>query len=107
MAPLPGYVCLVAKRHVREPFELPDAERRAFWDGVDSVAAALVANLHPRNLNYEIHGNVLPHLHVHVFPRWPGDRFEGRPIDAREALPRTDEDRRAIAHALETLHTSN
>jgi diadenosine tetraphosphate (Ap4A) HIT family hydrolase len=32
-------------------------------------------------LNLEIHGNTLPHLHVHVFPRYIGDRFERGPID--------------------------
>jgi diadenosine tetraphosphate (Ap4A) HIT family hydrolase len=69
--PLPGYVCLVAKRHVREPFELPDSERRAFWDAVDRVASALNATLRPEKLNYEIHGNTIPHLHLHLFPWGP------------------------------------
>ena len=103
LTPLPGYVCVVAKSHVREPFELAEAERRAFWDDVDRVAAVIAASLHPKKLNYEIHGNVLPHLHVHVFPRWPGDRFEGRPIDPREARPRTEEDRAATVQALKSL----
>jgi len=39
-APVPGYVVVVAKRHVREPFELPASERREFWDAVDLVASA-------------------------------------------------------------------
>jgi diadenosine tetraphosphate (Ap4A) HIT family hydrolase len=38
-------------------------------------------------LNWEIHGNTIPHLHAHLFPRYVGDRFEGRPIDAREVEP--------------------
>jgi diadenosine tetraphosphate (Ap4A) HIT family hydrolase len=32
-------------------------------------------------LNYEIHGNTLPHLHMHFFPRYAGDQFEGRAIE--------------------------
>lgn len=51
--PVPGYVCLVAKRHVREPFELPEPEREAFWRDVDRVAALLSAGLRPDKLNYE------------------------------------------------------
>ena len=104
-APLPGYVCLIAKRHVREPFELPDAERRAFWDAVDRVAAALAARLEPKpvKLNYEIHGNTIPHLHLHLFPRTAGDRFEGRPIDGRESVPRSDEELEAVRRALRGL----
>ena len=76
-APLPGYLCLVAKRHVREPYQLPDAERRAWWDVVDLVAREVDGALSPDKLNYEIHGNTIPHLHLHLFPRRPGDR--GRP----------------------------
>lgn len=40
--------------------------------------------MRPIKINYEIHGNTLPHLHVHVFPRYAGDPFEGRPIDPRQ-----------------------
>jgi diadenosine tetraphosphate (Ap4A) HIT family hydrolase len=36
-------------------------------------------------LNYEIHGNSLPHLHMHFFPRYRGDQFEGQPIDPKAA----------------------
>jgi diadenosine tetraphosphate (Ap4A) HIT family hydrolase len=34
-------------------------------------------------MNYEIHGNTIPHLHLHLFPRFAGDPFQGRPIDGR------------------------
>ena len=34
-------------------------------------------------LIYEIHGNTIPHLHVHLFPRYKGDLFENRPINPR------------------------
>lgn len=107
MTPLPGYVCLVAKRHVREPFELPDSERRAFWDDVDRVASVLSASLRPDKLNYEIHGNTIPHLHLHLFPRWRGDRFAGQPIDGSAVAARTADDRAAIDQALRSLRPSN
>ncbi len=103
LTPLPRYVCLVARRHAVEPFELPVAERSAFWEDVNRVAAALNRGLRPVKLNYEIHGNTLPHLHLHVFPRQPGDRFEGRPINGAEALPRGSEDVAAILAALAPL----
>jgi diadenosine tetraphosphate (Ap4A) HIT family hydrolase len=89
LAPLPGYVCIVAKTHAVEPFELPPAERAAFWEDVNRVAQAVHRELLPVKLNYEIHGNTLPHLHLHLFPRQPGDRFEGRPIDGDDGVPRT------------------
>ncbi len=55
----------------------------ATW--VLKVSAAIAAIVHPVKMNYEIHGNTAPHLHVHFFPRQIGDQFEGRPIDPRGA----------------------
>ena len=54
-------------------------------------------------LNYEIHGNTIPYLHLHLFPRTAGDRFEGRPIDGRESVPRSDEELEAVRSALAAL----
>jgi diadenosine tetraphosphate (Ap4A) HIT family hydrolase/SAM-dependent methyltransferase len=99
-APLPGYVCVVSRRHAVEPFELSRSELTAFWNDVNAVARALDRHLSPVKLNYEIHGNTIPHLHLHLFPRQRGDRFEGRPIDGRDAVPRTPEELEAIRAAL-------
>ena len=81
--PVRGYLCVVAKFHVLEPFELPPAERAAFWEDVLFAAERVARLLEPIKVNYEFHGNSLPHLHAHVFPRFPGDRFVGGPIDGR------------------------
>jgi diadenosine tetraphosphate (Ap4A) HIT family hydrolase len=105
--PVSGYVCLVAKRHVVEPFELPMDERISFWEDVNRVAAALDRETKPVKLNYEIHGNTLPHLHLHLFPRQRGDPFEGRPIDGGEAVPRTGVEIAAIRRALHDLERTD
>lgn len=47
------------------------------------VAGAVHAITGAVKVNYEIHGNTIPHLHVHLFPRYRGDPFEGGPIDPR------------------------
>jgi diadenosine tetraphosphate (Ap4A) HIT family hydrolase len=98
---------LVAKRHVREPFELPPSEREAFWRDADRVAASISAGLRPDKLNYEIHGNTLEHLHLHLFPRWIDDAFWGRPIDDRQTVARTEDDRARILNALDGILTSD
>ena len=77
-APLPGYVCVVSKGHVVEPFELPPPELDAFWREAMLVARALADLLQPVKMNYEIHGNTIPHLHMHLYPRFPGDPGIGR-----------------------------
>ena len=81
---LPGYVCVVSRRHVEEPFDLNDGE--AWWAECMLVAQALSAELRPKKMNYEIHGNTIPHLHLHLFPRTDDDPFVGRPIDGAAQL---------------------
>jgi diadenosine tetraphosphate (Ap4A) HIT family hydrolase len=80
-APLPGYVCVASKTHAVEPFDLPQQHQAAFWLDVCSVARAVRDAVGASKINYEIHGNTIPHLHLHVFPRYPADPFTGGPID--------------------------
>jgi diadenosine tetraphosphate (Ap4A) HIT family hydrolase len=81
---LPGYTAVFAKRHVREPFELGPEERAAWWGECMLVAHAVAEVFEPVKMNYEIHGNTIEHLHLHLFPRFGGDPFEGRAIEPRE-----------------------
>ena len=83
-AVLPGYTAVFAKRHVREPFELTGEESAAWWSDCMLVARAIAEVFRPAKVNYEIHGNTITHLHLHLFPRFPGDPFEGRAIEPRE-----------------------
>jgi diadenosine tetraphosphate (Ap4A) HIT family hydrolase len=106
-APLPGYVCVVSKRHVCEPYELPPDEQSSFWLDAMTVSAAVAEADAPIKVNYEVHGNTLPHLHLHVFPRHPDDPYVGGPIDPRRASFHRSEDqlaklRDAIVRRLES-----
>ena len=80
-APMRGYCCVVLKRHAVELHDLPDDEAISFLRDIQRTCRAIQEIAKPVKLNYEIHGNTIPHLHVHVFPRYRGDPFEGRPID--------------------------
>ncbi len=52
-------------------------------------------------MNYEIHGNSIPHLHLHLYPRFSGDPFEGRPVAMdTPAFTRTEDDLRRMADAI-------
>ena len=69
-----------------------------------AVAAALNELLRPSKMNYEIHGNTIPHLHLHLFPRFAGDPFEGRPIDGRlSAFDRSPEDIARLKAAMASI----
>ena len=64
-----GLRVVVAKWHVEEPYELDDADGAAYWLDVMRAARALASVTVPRKLNYEIHGNTIPHLQTHLLPR--------------------------------------
>src|SRR5215510_13513222 len=82
-SPTRGYCCLVLKQHAVELYDLSAEEASALMRDIQRVAKALQAITGAVKLNYEIHGNTLPHLHVHLFPRYKGDPFENGPIDPR------------------------
>ena len=83
--PVRGYACLVFARHAVELHDLSGAEGAAFMRDLRRVSAAVATITQPIKMNYEVHGNTAPHLHVHFFPRYPGDQFEGEPINPRTA----------------------
>jgi diadenosine tetraphosphate (Ap4A) HIT family hydrolase len=75
-----GYCMLSFRRHATELFQLSDAERNHFMSDVNRVALAVWQVCRPSKLNYVILGNEVPHLHVHVIPRYPQDGWWGQPI---------------------------
>ncbi len=78
-----GYCALVLKHHAVEPYELASEEAAAFMRDLQRVGRVVQELTGAVKMNYEIHGNTIPHLHLHVFPRYPGDPFEGGPIEPR------------------------
>jgi diadenosine tetraphosphate (Ap4A) HIT family hydrolase len=80
-APMPGYVCLVSRVHAVELHDLGSEQAEGFLRDARRVSFAVSAVTGAVKLNYEIHGNTLPHLHMHFFPRYVGDPFEGRAIE--------------------------
>ena len=82
-APMKGYCFLLLKRHAVELYELPPAEAAAFMRDIQKVSKAVHEITRAVKLNYEIHGNTIPHLHLHLFPRYVGDAFENQPVNPR------------------------
>ncbi len=80
---LPGSCALFHKRHAVDLHDLTFEEGAAFMHDLQTVSRALFQASGAVKMNYEIHGNTIPHLHVHLFPRYRGDPFESGPIDPR------------------------
>src|ERR1700729_997537 len=78
LAPVSGYACLVSQLHAVELHDLPEATAYAFMRDARRVSRALRTVTGAVKLNYEIHGNSLPHLHMHFFPRSRVDQFKGQ-----------------------------
>jgi diadenosine tetraphosphate (Ap4A) HIT family hydrolase len=76
----PGYCLVFTKNHVTELFLLDPATRGAVIEEVNRVAAALYAVYHPTKINYELLGNMVPHMHWHIVPRFTSDPLWPRPI---------------------------
>src|SRR2546423_7272432 len=81
--PIKGSCALFFKRHVVELYELSLEEATAFMRDAQRASKAVHEVTGAIKMNYEIHGNTIPHLHVHLFPRYVGDAFEGQPINPR------------------------
>lgn len=77
---VPGYAVVVWRgRHVSELTELTDDEAAEFDRSVRTVARALERHYRPAKLNFLTLGNEVPHLHVHIVPRYVTDPDPGRP----------------------------
>jgi diadenosine tetraphosphate (Ap4A) HIT family hydrolase len=89
----PGFVRVIWNAHVREMTDLPGGDRDHCMRAVFAAESALRALLRPDKVNLACLGNVVPHIHWHVVPRFRDDaRFPNvvwgpRVRDARRHLP--------------------
>lgn len=69
----PGFLRVILAAHVKEMSDLPPVAQRRLLDVVLSAEAALIEVLAPNKVNLASLGNVVPHLHWHVIPRFADD----------------------------------
>lgn len=76
----PGYTFVFTRDHVTELFHLDRPTRLSVLEEVNLVAASLYNLLKPVKMNYELLGNMVPHMHWHLVPRFTSDPLWPRPI---------------------------
>lgn len=76
----PGFCRVIWNEHVREMSDLAVADRMLLMSAVFRVEAALRLALHPLKINLASLGNMAPHLHWHVIPRYRDDATFPKPI---------------------------
>jgi diadenosine tetraphosphate (Ap4A) HIT family hydrolase len=74
-----GYCVLVSREHAAELSQL-GPNRAAFLGEMAHLAAAIESAFRPHKMNYELLGNLVPHLHWHLFPRSADDPDRLRPV---------------------------
>lgn len=82
-----GKCHVLSKKHSAHFYEMSKEDMANFMEDVQRVARALHKVTGAVKINYEIHGNSMPHLHVHLFPRYIDDDFPSAPIDYRILEP--------------------
>lgn len=86
-AAFPGFCRVIWHAHVSEMTDLAAADAAHLWQVVVAVERVLRAELSPDKINLASLGNVVPHLHWHVIPRWRDDSHFPRPIWAEALRP--------------------
>jgi diadenosine tetraphosphate (Ap4A) HIT family hydrolase len=76
----PGFCRVIWTEHVREMTDLEPAQRSELMNVVWQVEAAIREVMRPHKINLASLGNVVPHLHWHVIPRYADDMHFPNPI---------------------------
>ncbi len=72
---LPGFCRVIWNRHVAEMTDLTPRERDHMMTLVFAVEEAVRHVMHPDKVNVAALGNMVPHIHWHVIPRFKDDVF--------------------------------
>jgi len=79
----PGHMLIIPRRHVASFFEITDEERADLMALLQQARDELDREFGPAGYNIGINdglaaGQTVPHLHIHLIPRYPGDREDPR-----------------------------
>ena len=78
---IPGYIRVIANKHIKEFSELSDKEVIDIMLAIKKIEKKMIEFLRPDKVNIASLGNMVPHLHIHIIPRyendpwWPGTTF--------------------------------
>ncbi len=78
-----GHALLVPRRHVDSWFNADSAEQAALLAGIDRLRKAIESKYSPDGYNIGVNsgaaaGQTVPHVHVHIIPRYEGDVSDPR-----------------------------
>lgn len=82
-----GKCHVLSKKHFVELHDIPEQDMLNFMRDIQKVGKALKEVSKAIKINYELHGNSMPHLHMHLFPRYIDDAFPSGGINVNKITP--------------------
>ena len=79
----PAFCRVIWRGHVREMTDLDPAARNHLMQVVFAVEAVVRQLFSPHKINLASFGNMVPHVHWHIIPRWQDDRHFPEPVWGR------------------------
>ena len=76
----PGFCRVIWQAHIKEMTDLTTSQRGRLMEVVFALEQVLRQTLSPEKINLASLGNVTPHLHWHVIPRFRSDPHFPNPI---------------------------
>ncbi len=76
----PGFCRVIWREHVREMSDLDEFQQLQLMRIVFAVESVVRELFSPDKINLASFGNVVPHLHWHIIPRWRDDRHFPEPV---------------------------
>lgn len=76
----PGFCRVIWNKHVKEMSDLTEQERTSLMNVVWCVESVIREVMNPHKMNLASLGNLVPHLHWHVIPRFVDDMHFPNPI---------------------------
>ena len=78
-----GHTLIIPKRHIGSFFETTQEEKLSLLELITLTQKELMVEFQPNGLNIGINdgaaaGQTVPHLHVHIIPRFNGDQEDPR-----------------------------
>lgn len=109
-AQYPGFCRVIWNAHVSEMTDLKPEERSVLMKTVCQVESALREVMQAEKINLASLGNMVPHLHWHLIPRFSDDAHFPSPVWAAVQRQTADDilaQRRALLPALRTAIVRN
>jgi len=79
-----GHALIITKKHYETLLDVPDSVLGTYFTAVKKVAGAVKKGMEAEGFNMQMNnypaaGQVVPHAHIHIVPRFPNDGLRNWP----------------------------